>query len=444
MNLTQPKTLHELAADGLFTATAHDMCWQQFKGVRGIEFNFQAEASVDAAANSKSTKSLPLLEDVPVEVRLYTEAGTIDFAGRRIAVLADATWTWATAIERSADIAELHGSHPPSEIILAAARTLEGGNTILIGDQENGTKAVVSVDITQADPSKSGLNLLSPQAVRAEKVLVEGIGDPLIGELDELRAVRAFAHNRGLGIEELSHGLRLRNAEAGSHNSDTDITVEFLDERISAIFAPQGQGSTWRLEDISADGYFCAIEHAMWLSANFPKAANEHVPVNLEAGRVLVDEESKLEASAVIIATVTDGMFTWAWADSQLAQLRWQAPVQRLRKFGIDKLVPALVRQSIPADTARELALPQAAMPIMNMWKVVTVRLNPHTTGIVLIDAPELQLPPLSPEVEASVLENSPPIHINSNRAFEAYEAMRGSQRLAPSTATTEANQHQR
>ncbi|MDN6131716.1 MAG: hypothetical protein L0I87_06850 [Corynebacterium casei] len=91
--------------------------------------------------------------------------------------------------------------------------------------------------------------------------------------------------------------------------------------------------------------------------------------------------------------------------------------------------MPALVRQSRPAVTARELALPQAAMPILNMWKVVTVHLNEDTTGIALIDAPELQLPALSPAVESAVLQYGPPAHINSNRAFEAYQAMRGAHR---------------
>ena len=140
---------------------------------------------------------------------------------------------------------------------------------------------------------------------------------------------------------------------------------------------------------------------------------------------MLLDEKSRLEADALVVATVRDGTFTWAWADEQLERLPGQGPVKAVRQFGIDKLIPALVRHSMPAATARELGLVQAAMPILNKWNLVTSKLNDDTTGIVLIEAPELHLPPLSPEVEQAVLDTSLPAHLDRDRALKAYRNMR-------------------
>lgn len=428
MNLTQPKTIRDLAADGLFIAHGQDLLMSRLEdsvgGFTGTEINFQNSPEPEAKPAAVEAEAT----DLPVQVRFYSNSGALDLIGKRIAVLKDGQWTWSTSHDGSPAIAELNGAQPASEIILAAARALESGNTILIANQSDGSKAAISVDIASATPAKGSVTVPSADHIPFEKVLIEGIGDPMVSGLNEMRAVTAFAHSRGLSIEEVDHGLHIHGANHAT-SARTDVTVHFLDERISSLSAPNAPGFNWQLEDISADGYFCAIEHAMWFSANYPKAAQEHVPISLESGRVLIDKDANIEANAVIIATVNEGVFTWAWADSQLAQLRFQEPVKRLRQFGIDKLVPALVRQSLPADTARELALPQAAMPILNMWKVVTVHLNEDTTGIVLIDAPELQLPALSPAVESAVLQYGPPTHINSNRAFEAYQAIRGAHR---------------
>lgn len=416
MNPTPPLTLTDLASDGLFLATAHDMCWKQLKEVQGIELNFSS-----APAESGN--------DLPVDVRVYTAQGTVDFKGRRIAVLSDTTWRWATARKRDPAISQLHGEQPLSELLLAAARTLEGGNPILIGDQANGHKAAIAIDLAQAQSSTGSWSAPSPDAISVGKVLIEGIGDPFIEELDEIRAVVSFAQHRGLHVEEGDQGLRLTSANPADTTEITeitDITLEFLDEHISALTAGITPGANWRLEDISADGFYAAIEHAMFFSAHYPQAARENVLVNLETGHVLLDEKSGLEAAAVILATVYDGVFTWAWADSELTRLPSQGPVNVVRQFGIDKLVPSLVRRRMPAAMARELGLAQVAMPILNKWNVVTAKLNENTTAIVLIDSPKLRLPALAPHVEKAVLDNQPPAHINRDRAIQAYHAMRG------------------
>src|SRR5699024_12271670 len=110
------------------------------------------------------------------------------------------------------------------------------------------------------------------QTLAPEEALIRGINDPFIDKLDEVRAVIAFAHTRELDIEEVDHGLRLSGATSGA------ITVEFLDEKISSVSTSDSSGKIgpddvhWRLEDVSADDYFAAAEHAMVVSAFFPQA----------------------------------------------------------------------------------------------------------------------------------------------------------------------------
>ena len=78
MDLTQPKTLADIAADGFFSSTAYDVCWTQLEelvgGFSGMESNFQAEGSV--------------------EMRLYGQRNTVDITGRRVAILNDGHWNW--------------------------------------------------------------------------------------------------------------------------------------------------------------------------------------------------------------------------------------------------------------------------------------------------------------------------------------------------------------
>ena len=414
MDLTQPKTLADIAADGFFSSTAYDVCWTQLEelvgGFSGMESNFQAEGSV--------------------EMRLYGQRNTVDITGRRVAILKDGHWHWMPS--RSAEfrangpeLLQLQGFPPATEMLLGAARTLEGGKPIVLADQEDGLKAAVALDLNTATLAKSTVTVPLPQTLAPEEVLIKGINDPFIDKLDEVRAVIAFAHTRDLNIEEVDHGLRISGAPSGA------ITVDFLDEKISSVSTSDSSGTNgpddvdWRLEDISADAYFAAAEHAMFFSAHFPQAAGKNVLINLESAHVLLDEKSRLEADALVVATVRDGTFTWAWADEQLKRLPGQGPVKAVRQFGIDKLIPALVRHSMPAATARELGLVQAAMPILNKWNLVTAKLNDDTTGIVLIDAPELHLPPLSPEVEQAVLDTSLPAHLDRDRALKAYRNMR-------------------
>lgn len=425
MDLTQPMTLADIATDGFFSSTAFDVCWKQLEksigGFTGMETNFQADGPTDGPAGDS------------VELRFYGARNTVDIAGKRIAMIKDGHWHWLSthSDETRATAPELQGAPPATEMVLGAARTIEGGKPIVLADGNEGAKFAVSLDLDTATFSKSSAAVLRPSDLPPEEVLIKGINDPFIDALDEVRAVIAFAHARGLNIEEVDHGLRLSNAETGS------ITVEFLDEKISAvstsstseISGTQGtertEGTDWRLEDISADAFFPAAEHAMFFSARFPKAAGTRVLINLETSHVLIDAQSHLEAEALILATVRDGVFTWAWADPQLELLPGQGPVKAVRQFGIDKLIPALVRHSMTADTARELGLVQAAMPILNKWNVVTAQLNDTTTGIVLIDAPELHLPPLRPEVEQAVLKTPVPAHIDRARATRAYKAIR-------------------
>ena len=177
-------------------------------------------------------------------------------------------------------LSDLHGFPPATEMVLGAARTLEDGKPIILSENNDGLTFAVSLDLTTAELAKSSRAVPLPSSLATEEVLIRGINDPFIVVLDEVRAVIAFAHTRGLNIEEVDHGLRLSGATPG------DITVEFLDEKISAVStskisgAKVSEGYDWRLEDISADAFFAAGEHAMFFSARFPQVAGKKVLIN--------------------------------------------------------------------------------------------------------------------------------------------------------------------
>ena len=113
------------------------------------------------------------------------------------------------------EILELQGFPPATEMLLGAARTLEGGKPIVLADQEDGLKAAVALDLNTATLAKSAGTVRLPHTLAPEEVLIKGINDPFIEKLDEVRAVIAFAHTRDLNVEEVDHGLRLSGAQIG-------------------------------------------------------------------------------------------------------------------------------------------------------------------------------------------------------------------------------------
>ncbi|MDN5903370.1 MAG: hypothetical protein L0H62_09475, partial [Corynebacterium casei] len=128
MNLTQPKTIRDLAADGLFIAHEQDFLMSRLedsvRGFTGTEINFQNSPEPEAKPAAVEAEAA----DLPVQVRFYSNSGALDLIGKRIAVLKDGQWTWSTSHDGSPAIAELNGAQPASEVILAAARALESGN----------------------------------------------------------------------------------------------------------------------------------------------------------------------------------------------------------------------------------------------------------------------------------------------------------------------------
>ncbi|MDN6263325.1 MAG: hypothetical protein L0J55_08370, partial [Corynebacterium casei] len=82
MNLTQPKTIRDLAADGLFIAHEQDFLMSRLedsvRGFTGTEINFQnsPEPEVSEAADAEGD-----ITDVPVQVRFYSDSGALDLTG---------------------------------------------------------------------------------------------------------------------------------------------------------------------------------------------------------------------------------------------------------------------------------------------------------------------------------------------------------------------------
>ena len=83
----------------------------------------------------------------------------------------------------------------------------------------------------------------------------------------------------------------------------------------------------------------------------------------------------QMTANAVLIATISDEEFTWAWADPKLKDTAAARLAGNLARFGIDEAVPELVRPHLPLPLARGHQLPHLALPILGSGRWRALRL---------------------------------------------------------------------
>ena len=105
------------------------------------------------------------------------------------------------------------------------------------------------------------------------------------------------------------------------------------------------------------------------------------------------------------------------------AAARWAGSLAR---FGMNEVVPELVRPHLPLQLARRQQLPHLALPILGIWTLAGTTLSDGRVGLVLLDAPELHLPKPTPTATAATLEVSPPDWLDADRARAAYASFRG------------------
>ncbi len=320
-----------------------------------------------------------------VDATWYATQGTVtgvEFTTYTVRVV-DGEWTWSE--EHALDIPELHGPQPADDDLLRAARTLYGNVPVLLAPFPDGMRAV-AVDVpTPPGPVRSsltrGLAQLSPR-------------------LDARRALLSFAAARGLGVRATEESLAFSDG----------TTVVFEGDR------PVDVSGALSLREVRADAFHLSAENQLLFRGVYP---DPDIRLDIPAGRARINGD---EARAVIIATVTEGTWTWGWADPHLTP----SPAANLRRFGVDHGIIDLVRPRLPLDPG----LIDVAKPILDMWTHAVVPLTPETDAVVLLDSPQLTLPgpedPRSRRAMEMVLGAGVPEGVDRQRARESYAQRRG------------------
>lgn len=367
MRLPAPTSLADLRADGALLQSDVDVTWEAWLGpVEGVEVTGGT-------------------------ARLHRTTGALDLPVEEIARVRDGHWEWS--VEHELEIPELHAPQPASDELLAAARTLHSNRPVLTVPVRDGRRVFVVDAPYHPGPVPAALTV--------------GLAT-LPADVDVRRSLLAFAAARGLQVRE-----------GADHWDFSDGTsVHLRDGRAHRVSTPE---QTLSLADVRADAHYFATEHQLLLDGRFPSPA---VRLDIPAGQALLDDT--VQARAVVLATVTGDTWTWGWADPLLPP----SPVAELRRFGVDHGIVDLVRPHLPGAEARALGLVDVAKPVLGMWTHVAVPLTPDTTGIVLLDAPELRLPgagsPLTPAAVEATLGVAVPEGVVEGRARTAYAAQRG------------------
>ncbi|GAB2505009.1 hypothetical protein CATRI_03845 [Corynebacterium atrinae] len=365
MVMTAPTTLADVVSDGALLQPNIDAAWRaQFGQVTdGVEFSGS-------------------------QVRLHRHSGgPVDLEAIPVATIQGEEWTWISPLGEELGIPELHGTVPASDQLIAAARTLHANVPVLLAPTSAETH-VVAVRFT-------------PTLAPVLPALSLGVAEMPEGT-DVRRALRGFATAYGLDATEADDAVTLSDG----------TTVTLVDGRVTAISGGMS------LEQVRADAHYLAAEHQLLVDGRFPEGL--HVEPNIAHSTALIN--GSIPARAVVVATVTDDVWTWGWADPNLPP----TSAANLRRFGIDNGIPELFRAQMPAPEAHRLGLVDAIKPILGWWTHSIVRLTDHTVGIVLIDAPELHLPAPSDAAVAATLQAPLPEGIDAARAEAAYRQRRG------------------
>lgn len=392
MHLPAPRSLDEIITDGAFIAAGVDHALAQRYGrIHSVDLHV---GSVVLASRLRSGEP-----DVMAEARIVSEAGEFPAQVQRIALIRDGRWQWTTRLVEGLEVTELHDPGAPVDRLRLAARTVTGGKPVLVLPMDNSARAVVALAAPHGP--------LDPR-----RAIADGVRR-FAGHIDEERAVLAYATAGGLGIARKTRAAAVDIELAGS----TVVTLAAGSHRGAPRVTEVSGGLA--AGDVLADASYTAVEHRMLFEGRYPGAA---VSVDLDAGKARVASDAgAFEARAHMIATVTGGTWTWAWAD---AHLRGKAIAQAslgLARCGADNGLIDLVRPTMPAAWAREHSLGMMAMPILGVWTLVTVRLNELTTGVMLIEARELDLPVPTPEAVQAVLSTPLPEGVPRERALRAY-----------------------
>lgn len=377
MHLPHPTSLSDVITDGLLAQSSVDRAFAgQLGKIQGVEFN------LDQAPDTE-----PLTAPLTAQVRINrAEGGAFDTTGTVVAWIQGADFTWVSDLGAEFEIPELQGTHPLSDELIQAARTLHRNAPAFIADfgERGGALVIIHVD---------------PELRDTRSDLIDGLAALPTG-LDAQRALTAYAAFRELGLRQGSNYLTLSDG----------TTVIF---RHSRPFEVSG-GLT--LRDVRADSAFSSAEHQLLFDALSPSG---QISYNPQTGTALIDGQH--EVAALPLATIEDGTWRWAWSDTRVPG----QSTAGLHRFGLDNGLLPLVAPTLPLDEARELDLVSVAKPILQRWTHATVDSGAGFRIVVLLDHPRLHLPPAShAAIEATLYTRLSP-DLDAHRAVAAYASQR-------------------
>ncbi|WP_408935308.1 DUF6882 domain-containing protein [Corynebacterium marquesiae] len=354
-----------------------------------VEFNFLGP-STDDKDN--------FVTDQLVEARISSARHVSDFRGVRLAVIAAGTWHWTTAAtEHFADLPQSGTATADIDRMVAFASLIVGTMPVLRAQQGEHV-AIVAVDFHPY--------------LDFRQTLLRGLQHSN-ADMDEKGPALALA--RYLDMESTEE-------EPYLHFSDgTTVRFEQASPKVHKISGiTPGLAAARVLED----AFYLSTESQMFFQGSFPDAT---VELDVDKATATVSYRGgQMTANAVLIATISDEQFTWAWADPVFKDTAAARLARNLARFGIDEAVPELVRPHLPLQLARGHQLPHLALPILGIWTLAGTTLADARVGLVLLDAPQLHLPEPTPAATEATLSVLPPSWINADRARAAYGSFRG------------------
>lgn len=376
MQLPAPESLADLIADGAIA---------------------QADASALFAATIGEVSQVEFTHgDTPdgprTEVTIHARSGRHTFRAVPVATVDAGQWTWLHD-DAPFDIPELSGTHPLSDALIAAARTLHGNAPALLVPDAGTTTAVIVETPPPATPPRLAL--------------ITGLANLPAG-IDLRRALLGFAAARGLGARDSGDQLSFSDG----------TTVTLTGDRVADVSGGMS------LDQARADAFYHSVEHQYFLQGVLPEA---QVSLDPAAGTAtVVSPAGQVTAAATVIATMTEHTWRWAWADENLRHTRSAQGAQSLHRFGMDQGIPEFFTAELPLHRARELKLHVAAKPVVHRWIHATAPLDRDRWAVVLLDAPQLHLPTPTQPVVAATLNATPPAGLDIRRAVSAYAEFRG------------------
>ncbi|MEJ5927551.1 DUF6882 domain-containing protein [Corynebacterium sp. H128] len=343
------------------------------------------DAQFSALLGPVTATEVAQVSELGFEVR-YAASGRSDmtFPALKVAELAADGWLWTSprmqAAAEAFGIPELWGQQPAEHpSFVRAARTLHDGAPVQRAPLPDGREVILA---------------LEPQL-------------PAVPPAD------AFLFAAGLPATTAARAIT-----AYAVTSHADVSSLLLDMEI-----PYDLLGGMLLDDIRADAAYLSIENQLLFDALVPhQPGNLHFPNNTAE---FTTPRGPLTATASVVATVTGGTWTWAWADTRLP-LSALGAANNVRAFGFANRIPALCTASLPVERAQAWGLESVVKPILGVWTHSFIPLTADTYAVALISHPAVQLPPPTPEAVRAVLDTTLPARIAKERALAAYAHARG------------------